>query len=143
MKKLVFLLITALGVTLTGCSNFNSDPVEPEILGIGNLQYDAQSELWFVVIDSTQYNIVDVTIPSHNPRSYSVTQSIEPVEGMLVTAFTSPHMKGIQVVAGIQSVEQIEKLYRVNSKLALILCGLLLLCVMGISALPKAKQIPE
>lgn len=143
MKKLVFLLITELSITLTGCSNFNSDPVEPKILGVGNLQYDAQSELWFVVLDSTRYNIVDITIPSHNPRSYSVTQSVEPVEGMLVTAFSSPHMKGIQVVTGIQSVEQIEELYRANSTLALILCGLLVLCVMGISALPKAKQIPE
>ncbi len=141
MKKLVFMLIAALSVALTGCSAFDSEPIEPKIIGTGNLQYEAKSGTWFVVVDSTQYTVATVTILDRNPRSYGKTQNVEPVEGMLVTVFTSPRKTGVQAVTGKQSVEQIEELYHTNSTTGVILLGLLLLCVLGIALLPRTKKV--
>ena len=142
MKKLVFVLIATLCVALTGCSAFDSEPIEPKIIGSGNLQYEAKSGTWFVVVDSTQYTITNVTIPDHNPRTIGRTQSVEPVDGMLVTVFTSPRMKGVQAITGTKSVTEIEKLYRTNSMSGFVLFGLLLLCVIGVIA-RQNEEIPE
>ena len=131
MKKITFMLIALFSATLTACSVFDSEPIEPTIIGTGNLQYEAKSSTWFVVIDSTQYTIASVTIPDHSPRTVGHTQDINPVEGMLVTVFTSPRMKGIQSVTGKQSVEQIEEFYHANYTGFIILFGILLLCIIG------------
>ncbi|MBR6355220.1 MAG: hypothetical protein IKR92_00050 [Alphaproteobacteria bacterium] len=141
MKKLVFALIAALSVALTGCSAFESEPIEPNIIGTGNLQYEAKSGTWFVVVDSTQYTVATVTILDNNPHSYGKTQNVEPVEGMLVTVFTSPRMNGIQAVTGRQSIEQIEELYHTDETGVVVVFGLLLLCVLGI-AIPNTKKVP-
>ena len=141
MKKLVFALIAALSVALTGCSAFESEPIEPKIIGTGNLQYEAKSGTWFVVVDSTQYTVATVTILDNNPHSYGKTQNVEPVEGMLVTVFTSPRMNGIQAVTGEQSVEQIEELYNTDETVVVVVFGLLLLCVLGIALLPGTKKV--
>ncbi len=141
MKKLVFALIAALSVALTGCSAFESEPIEPNIIGTGNLQYKAKSGTWFVVVDSTQYTVATVTILDNNPHSYGKTQNVEPVEGMLVTVFTSPRMNGIQAVTGRQSIEQIEELYHTDETGVVVVFGLLLLCVLGI-AIPNTKKVP-
>ena len=142
MKNLVVVLIAALSVALTGCSAFDSTPIEPNIIGTGNVQYEAKSGTWFVVVDSTQYTVANVTILDHNPRSYGKTQNVEPVEGMFVTIFTSPRKTGVQAVTGKQSAEQIEELYHTNSTTGVILLGLLLLCVLGIAYLPRTKKVP-
>ena len=141
MEKLVFALIAALSVALTGCSAFDSEPIEPNIIGTGNLQYEAKSGTWFVVVDSTQYTVTTVTILDNNPHTYGKTQNIEPVEGMLVTIFTSPRETGVQAVTGKQSAEQIEDLYHTNSTIGVILLVLMLLCVLGI-ALPRIRKVP-
>ena len=142
MRKLVFALIAALSVALTGCSAFDSEPIEPNIIGTGNLQYEAKSGTWFVVVDSTQYTVATVTILDNNPHSYGKTQDVEPVEGMLVTVFTSPRKTGVQAVTGKQSVEQIEELYYTNSTTGVVILGLLLLCVLGIALIPNTKKVP-
>ncbi|MBQ9271633.1 MAG: hypothetical protein IJ218_05155 [Alphaproteobacteria bacterium] len=142
MKKLVFALIAALSVALTGCSAFESEPIEPKIIGTGNLQYEAKSGTWFVVVDSTQYTVTTVTILDNNPHSYGKTQNVEPVEGMLVTVFTSPRMNGIQAVTGRQSIEQIEELYHTDETVVVVVFGLLLLCVLGIALIPNTKKVP-
>ena len=142
MKKLFFMLIIMLSMILTSCSWFDSNPIEPNIIGSGNLQYEMKSGTWFVVVDSTQYTVATVTILDNNPHSYGKTQDVEPVEGMLVTVFTSPRMTGVQAVAGNQSVEQIEELYHRNSTSGVILLGLLLLCVLGIALIPNTKKVP-
>ena len=142
MKKLVFALIAALSVALTGCSAFESEPIEPNIIGTGNLQYEAKSGTWFVVVDSTQYTVATVTILDNNPHSYGKTQNVEPVEGMLVTVFTSPRMNGIQAVTGRQSIEQIEELYHTDETGVVVVFGLLLLCVLGIALIPNTKKVP-
>jgi len=141
MKNLVFVLIAALSVALTGCSAFDSKPIEPNVIGSGNLQYEAKSGTWFVVVDSTQYTVATVTILDNNPRSFSKIQSVEPVEGMLVTVFTSPRKTGVQAITGEQSVEQIEELYRTNVSIILIIFGLLVLCVIGVVS-RKNEEIP-
>ena len=141
MRKLVFALIAALSVALTGCSAFESEPIEPKIIGTGNLQYEAKSGTWFVVVDSTQYTVATVTILDNNPHSYGKTQNVEPVEGMLVTVFTSPRMNGIQAVTGRQSIEQIEELYHTDETVVVVVFGLLLLCVLGIALLPRTKKV--
>ena len=139
MKKLVFALIAALSVALTSCSAFDSEPIEPNIIGTGNLQYEAKSGTWFVVVDSTQYTVATVTILDNNPHSYGKTQNVEPVEGMLVTVFTSPRKTGVQAVAGKQSVEQIEELYHTNETGVIIFAFLFVVCLIGI-AYPAKKQ---
>lgn len=123
MKKIVFMLIAALSVALTACSAFDSMPIEPKIIGTGNLQYEAKSSTYFVVVDSTQYTIVGVTVSGYNPPSFRTTQDIAPVEGMLVTLFTSQRMKGVHAVTGKQTVEQIEKLYRTNDTVRVFVFG--------------------
>ena len=142
MRKLVFALIAALSVALTSCSWFDSEPIEPKIIGTGNLQYEAKSGTWFVVVDSTQYTVATVTILDNNPHSYGKTQNVEPVEGMLVTVFTSPRMNGIQAVSGRQSIEQIEELYHTDETGVVVVFGLLLLCVLGIALIPNTKKVP-
>ena len=140
------MLIAALSVALTGCScsAFDSEPIEPNIIGTGNLQYEVKSGTWFVVVDSTQYTVTTVTIPKDTPHSSGQTQNIEPVEGMLVTIFTSPRETGVQAVTGKQSAEQIEELYRTNSTVDIIF-GFLLLCFLGLGARwcwPRTKKVP-
>lgn len=142
MKKLLVVLIAALSVVFTGCSAFDSEQVEPNIIGSGNLQYEEKSDTWFVCINSTQYTITNVTIPDHNPRAFNKTQKIAPVEGMLVTVFTSPRKTGMQAVTGKQSAEQIEELYHTNSFGVLIICGLLAVCIIGMAAPQKTEKIP-
>lgn len=135
------MFLAMLSMTLASCSLFNSDPVEPNIIGSGNLQYEVKTDTWFVVIDSTQYTVTNVTLSDRNPRSFSKTQDIEPVEGMLVTVFTSPRKAGVQAVTGKQSAEQIEKLYQTNGTIALIILGVLLLCVVGVTS-RKNEEVP-
>jgi len=114
MKKIIFIFFVALSVMLTSCQLFVSAPIEPKIIGTGNIQYEAKSDIWFVFVNQNQYTITKVTVPDNNPHSYGTTQDIEPVDGMLVTVFTSPHMTGVQAVTGRQSIEQIEELYKTN-----------------------------
>ena len=136
MKTFVFMLIAMFSVVVTACSTFDSDPIEPKIIGTGNLQYEAKTGTWFVVIDSTQYTITSVTIPGHNPRTIGHTD-INPVEGMLVTVFTSHSMKGLQAVTGEQSVKQIEEFYHTNYTGVLVVFGILLWYAIGIAVLGK------
>ena len=133
MKKIVFMLIAAFSVMLTSCSAFDSEPIEPKIIGYSILQYEAKTDTWFVEVDSTQYTIISVTIPDNSPPTLGNTQEMKPVEGMLVTVFTSPRMKGLQAVTGKQSVEQIEEFYHTNDTGVVIVFGVLLLCVIGLA----------
>lgn len=143
MKKLLFMFI-ALSVMLPSCSWFDSEPINPKIIGTGNIQYNTKSELWYVVVDSSQFTVTQVTIRDNNPHAYGTTQKVSPVEGMLVTIFTSERMLGLQAVTGRQSVEQIEELYYTNDTGVVILLGFLLLCIVicltGVSISRKERE---
>ena len=111
--KLLILMMVVL-VTSVSCSCFVSDPVEPKILGVVDLQYDAERDLCYATVDSVQYTVVTVTVPDRNPRSYSKTQKLKPVAGMKVTIFISPKFTGVQAVLGDQDEDEIEAFYREN-----------------------------
>ena len=136
MRKFIFVLIAILGIT--SCSWFDSDPIEPNILGVGNL-HKGVGGVWFVVIDTSQYTVSNVTIPDNNPRSFSKTQGIDPVEGMLVTIFTSPRKASVQAVVGRQSAEEIERLYHTNSTGFVTGIGIIVLCVV-LMAIPTRRK---
>lgn len=143
MKKLLFMFI-ALSVMLPSCSWFDSEPINPKIIGTGNIQYNTKSELWYVVVDSSQFTVTRVTIRDNNPHTYGTTKDVSPVEGMLVTIFTSERMLGLQAVTGRQSVEQIEELYYTNDTGVVIILGFLLLCIVmcltGVSISRKERE---
>ncbi len=141
MKKLVFMLMAALSVALTSCSWLDSKPIEPDIIGTGNVQYDAVEGIWFTEIDSIRYIVTRVTIPNTNQRLAGPIQEIAPVEGMYVTLFTSPRMKGTQAVAGRQSMWQIEDIYYVNYSIGMIAILIpLLICLIGFIFCYKSDQ---
>lgn len=126
------MLIVLLNLALTSCSWFDSKPIEPKILGVSHLQYDAKSGLWIAEIDSTQYTVSEVTIPDNSSRSYHKIQYLTPSGDMEVTVFVSPHMRGVQAVLGKQSAEQIEEMYRENHTFGVIVLGFIALFVVSI-----------
>ena len=97
------MLMLALSVALTGCARwFDSKPINPNIIGTSDLQYDSKSQLYYVSIDSMQYIVTKVV---------SAAQTLHPIEGMYVTVFTTHAYRGIQAVLGKVSGDEIEKLY--------------------------------
>ena len=129
--KVRLLLLPFVGILLTGCSAFDSAPIEPEILGVGYMHYDKKSNKGVVVIDSTLYIVTEVTVADDNPYTLGVTQNMKTVDGMLVTVFTSSNLCGIQAVTGLQTVQQIEEIYHQNYTIALVVFFLFLVCVIG------------
>ncbi|MBO7556172.1 MAG: hypothetical protein J6T72_02100 [Alphaproteobacteria bacterium] len=138
MKK-VIILVAVLATIFSSCSRFDSKPVEPHIIGVSNLQYDAKSGLYYCVIDSMQYTVSEVTIPDESPRTYSKTQPMAAVEGMKVTIFTTPHHNGVQAVVGEQSEEQIEEMYKENHTFYIVFLGLMIIWVI-IFIVPKTNK---
>ena len=140
MKKLLLFLASAILVTcLICCKRFDSKPVGPHIIGVSNLQYDAKSGTYFCVIDSTRYMVSEVTIPDKSMRTYSRTQPMSAVEGMKVTLFTTPQHSGVQAVAGEQSKEEIEEMYKQNNTFYIVFIGLMIIWVIVI-IIPKTKK---
>lgn len=130
MKKLVFVLIAALSVALTGCSYFESDPIEPKIIGTTFLQ--EEKGLIFAEFDSVRYAPTVIYVGKKVGRD-AIDARIEPIVGMQVTAFTSNiHQKPV-FFAGQVTVEQVENYYHKDFTALVILSsiciGLLLLCI--------------
>ena len=111
--KINFVVIIILSAVLTACTGFARDPIEPNIIGTGNLQYDTKNGTWFVVVDSTKYTVNSVISSDQAVRTESKRQSVEvePAEGMLVTIFVFPHLRGIQAITGKKSITEIEETY--------------------------------
>ena len=118
-QKIVFLLIFALSVILTSCSCFDSKPINPKILGVGNVECDSVQEICFVRVGAYQYVATEVILSCSQGKS-CITRN--PKEGMLVTVFTSPTFMGARMVAGEQSVEQIEDMYHTNHGMDVFFC---------------------
>lgn len=127
MKKLLFLAMAVLA-TFCSCSRFDSKPIEPNIIGVGYLQYDSVSQTCYTTVDSMSYTVTSVTIPNEDLHSWSVTQDIAPMEGAKVTIFTSKKSHGIQAVLGEQDEEQIEALYHKNYT-----AGIIVLSIFGVA----------
>ena len=140
MKKLVFMLIAALSVALTGCSTFDSEPIEPKIIGTTFLQED--KGLIFAEFDSVRYA---PTIIYTGEKIGRIEGEVKPISGMQVTAFTSNIHQEPVFFAGKVTVEQIEKYYHKNFAfviVALIIAiGSILICIYGI-ATRQTKEYP-
>ena len=127
MKKFVlFLLIATLGVALTSCSWFDSAPVNPKIIGVGNLEFSEDANSNFVVIDSVYYMIDNLKYPRDVKIGYTGSREGPSVVGKQVTVFTFSRKPGVQALIGNLSVEQIENLYRENRTIPMIALILML-----------------
>lgn len=113
-KKILLLLLACLTLILaSGCSWFDSAPVEPEIIGVGHVKFNSQNNLYVVELDSVSYIVDKVIEKDRSPRSASVTQELSPVDGMEVTVFRNKHGNVI-CVYGRKNEAQIEELYHAN-----------------------------
>lgn len=134
MKKLVFMLIAALSVALTGCSAFDSDPVEPKIIGTTFLQED--KGMIFADFDSVRYAPTIIYTGEKVGRG-GIEGKVKPIAGMQITAFTSNIHQEPVFFVGKVTVEQIEKYYHKNFALAIvaliIAIGSILICIYGIA----------
>ena len=131
MKKLVFVLIATLSVALTSCSWFDSDPIEPKIIGTTFLQ--EEKGLIFAEFDSVRYAPTIIYIGKKVGRD-GIESKVKPIAGMQVTAFTSNIHQDPVFFAGQLTVEQIEKYYHRNFTalivLSIIAIALLLICIL-------------
>jgi len=87
--------------------------IKPKIIGIGNLRYNVENDLWYVDVDSIWYNVADVYALNLKDNSYV---PIAPAEGMLMTIYTSDKSNNINAIVGSVSVEQIEEIFRDNDE---------------------------
>jgi len=135
MKKLIFMLIAALSVALTGCSAFDSDPIEPNIIGTTFLQ--EEKGLIFAEFDSVRYAPTIIYTGEKVGRD-GIETTVKPIVGMQVTVFTSNIHQEPVFFAGQSTVEQIEKYYHRNLTLviiflAIIICFLSIIVIHGIA----------
>jgi hypothetical protein len=137
-KKLVFVLIAVLSVALTGCSAFDSEPIEPNIIGTTFLQ--EEKGLIFAEFDSMRYTPTIIYTGEKLGR-YGIDGIIKPIAGMQVTAFTSNIHQEPVFFAGLATIEQIEKYYYRNLSflivVSIILIGLILMYVLLIAVNKK------
>ena len=100
MKKIIFMLVAVLGMTLTSCS----DSVEPKIIGIGQLHFNENVGLYCVSFDSVNYPIETVIYKEGSGKR----EIVEPFEGMVVTIFKAENKEGLQAIAGNKTKKEIE-----------------------------------
>ncbi|MBO7556171.1 MAG: hypothetical protein J6T72_02095 [Alphaproteobacteria bacterium] len=138
MKRIIFVL-AILATFFTGCSWFDSKPINPKIIGVSYLQYDARLGNHYCVVDSTRYIVSEVTIPDKSSRSSSAPQQMAAVEGMKITIFTTQYRSGVQAVAGEQTEAQIEEIYKENYTFNIVFWGLIIIWFI-LLILSKIKQ---
>lgn len=126
--KLLFLIMVVM-TTFASCSWFDSDPIEPKIIGTDYLHCDDGNGICYVTIDSINYPVSSVVIPDENPRTVLDSRQLNTVGEMQVTIFKCKKFDGIQAVAGKQSEADIEDLYYENSTLFFVLMGILFICI--------------
>ena len=139
MKKSVFVLIAALSIALTGCSAFDSNPVEPKIIGTTFLQ--EEKGLIFAEFDSVRYAPTIIYTGEKIGRD-GIDGTIKPIAGMQVTVFTSNIHKEPVFFAGVVTIEQIEKYYHKNFTVAIIfaviiVCFLIMAVIQAMTSKPS------
>ncbi|MBO6281987.1 MAG: hypothetical protein J6N49_05615 [Alphaproteobacteria bacterium] len=141
MKKSVFVLIAALSIALTGCTTFDSDPIEPKIIGTTFLQ--EEKGLIFAEFDSVRYAPTIIYTGEKIGRD-GIDGTIKPIAGMQVTVFTSNIHKEPVFFAGRTTVEQIEKYYQRNLTFVIILVAVIV-CFLFITVIQAitSKQTIE
>lgn len=128
MRKVMCLLVVVLCTALTSCSWLEDKSVKPNIIGVGNLQYDAERNLCVVFIDSVQYSISQVIIPNGKKgiQTLSNPHDIALLNGVEMTVFTTDNKIGVQAAGGMLSEEQIIELVQYRSPVGVII-GLLVM----------------
>lgn len=140
MKKLVFLLIAVLGAALTSCSKFDSDPIEPKIIGTTFLQ--EEKGLIFAEFDSVRYAPTIIYTGEKIGRD-GLDGTVKPIVGMQVTVFTSNTHKEPVFFAGKATVEQIEQYYHRNLTFVIIIATIIVcfLFIIVIHAIANKQTI--
>ena len=115
MKKFInYFAICLLALCMASCSWFDSEPIEPDIIGVGHIKFNSQSNLYVVELDTVSYIVDKVVERDRNIRSVDKTQNLPPVDGMEVTVFRDKNGH-IVCVYGRKDEAQIEELYHTNS----------------------------
>ena len=122
--------------------------VNPNIIGYDFICHDAETNRYYVSIDSVKYFITEVTdavLPS-----FPVKYNIEDTKASIATVFTSDKFAGYQAMAGIETdVKIIERAYKnpflevVSYDRVYYLAGLFwpaLIVLLSISLTPYLKQ---
>ena len=135
MKKIItFAAFVIVAVAFCSCK---SNPVEPNIIGTGTIQYAPKGDNYYVTIDSNSYPVASITVTRENHSASDPYTKMAPMEGMKVTIFTSKNYKGTQAVLGEQTAEQIEDLYftdqSVDFFIFFIIIGTILLIGIGLA----------
>ena len=117
MRKIVIILCIiqlAIVVGATMCSvavPLIRGKINPEIIGYDFIRHDAETNRYYVSIDSVKYFITEVTdavLPSFPVKYY-----IEDTKASIATIFTSDKFTGYQAMAGIEKdVKIIERAYK-------------------------------
>lgn len=122
--------------------------VNPVIIGYDFICHDAETNRYYVSIDSVKYFITEVTdavLPS-----FPVKYNIEDTKASIATVFTSDKFAGYQAMAGIEKdVKIIERAYKnpflevVSYNRAYYLAGLFWPAVVGLFFITITSSYPK
>lgn len=117
MKKVIIILCTIQLAIVVGAFMYSiSVPlmrgnINPDIIGYGFIHNDAETNRYYVSIDSAKYFVTEVT--SAVLPSFPVKYDIEDTKARVATVFTSDKFAGYQAMAGIEDdVKIIERAYK-------------------------------
>lgn len=120
MKRII--VFAAFIISAVAFSSCKSDPVDPYIIGTGVIKENLEG--YYVTIGMEKWPVTSIKALKIKEHEYSKSEEIAPVEGVLVTVFTSDNYAGVQAVLGEQNEEQIEALYYTNYK-RIIIAGII------------------
>ncbi len=122
MKKIIiFAVVIFAAIAFTSCE---SKPVDPYIIGSGTVKKNLDG--FYVTVGMEKWPISEVTALKVKDAPHSRAEEILPVEGLVVTVFTSDNYPGVQAVLGEQNQEQIEALYHTDYT------HIILGCILGV-----------
>lgn len=134
MKKLIiFMMLFIASLSLTSCSLLNF-PADIELIGSGYFQ--KENGLCFVEIDSVKYAPRFVYT---NKSSRDGKQRMQPVDGMLVTAFRIYNNPTVEFIVGNQSEEYLKDQFSTYIG-GYLMAGIICLLMLSILAWQKWKQ---
>ncbi|MBP5615602.1 MAG: hypothetical protein J6X42_03530 [Alphaproteobacteria bacterium] len=130
-KILGVLTLVAIAVMSIGYHWFDSEPVEPEIIGVGYLrQHD--NGMYTVQVETGMYFVSEVYVSASEDDTPVLSK---PIDGAIVTVvkFTNEWCdegQGVKFMVGRWDEAQIEKAFHTNSLLIMIAMLVLIYCVL-------------
>ena len=122
MKRIiVFAAFIIAATAFTACQN---KTVDPYIIGTGVVKKNLKG--YYVTVGMEKWQITSITALKVKDAPHSRAEEIVPVEGLVVTVFTSDNYPGVQAVLGEQNQEQIEALYHADYT------HIILGCILGV-----------